>query len=156
MKKVHLVVGVTAGIAGMLGIPAAAAATTPTPSKSRGTLSIRVPGQPKAAAADCPVDAQTSALSTHRVLLGGIGFGGACVAWQGATLDRGQTGLTERVRFYTSGRLTRTTRLAGLDSNGHTYFGSYPRYDATEVCQALVANGTSDVKYGPVCEYTSG
>jgi hypothetical protein len=75
--------------------------------------------------------------------------------FQGGTLNHSQTGLTERVRFWTSGRMTKQVRLGGLISGGYTTFGSYPNYDAQEVCEALVANGTSTVKYGPVCEYTS-
>jgi hypothetical protein len=151
VKRVRLFGAAATAVTGILGIPGAAIAAT---SGHRYPLHLHVPG--KNPATDCPVNAQTSALSTHRHLLGGIGFAGECVAWQGATLDHSQTGLTERVRFYTSGKQTRQVRLPGLVSDGHTFFGSYPKYNATFVCQALVANGTSKVQYGPVCEYTSG
>lgn len=154
MKKVHMIVGAAATIVGTLGIPAAAAAAATTSSGPKRTASFRFPGA-VVPAATCPIDASHTALSTRGEMLGGIGFAGECVAFQGVTLNHEQTGLTERVRYYTSGRLTRTVRLAGLISGGYTFWGNYPNYTATEVCQALVANGTSTVKYGTVCEYTS-
>jgi hypothetical protein len=118
-------------------------------------LPLRVPAGQVNLAATCQVFNSVGAISTHREFLGGIGFAGNCVHFQGGTLNHSQTGLTERVRFWTSGRMTKQVRLGGLISGGYTTFGSYPNYDAQEVCEALVANGTSTVKYGPVCEYTS-
>jgi hypothetical protein len=173
VKKVHLALGATMAAGVALAMPAATANAATTTTKPVGTqphrvlttatpfhvggaaVPFRVPGNVPATAATCPLVNSNGQLSTRGLFFGAIGFDGECVGVQTALLQREQTGLTERVQYYTSGELTHTARLPGLISAGYTYFASYPNRNATEVCQALVANGTSTVKYGPVCEYTS-
>jgi hypothetical protein len=106
--------------------------------------------------AACNIINSSEAFSPNLKFYTYIAFAGECVHYQGAVLTHAQTGLTERIRFYTSGRLTKTDKIPGYIKSGHTLFASYPNYNATMVCQALVANGTSTVKYGQECEYTSG
>lgn len=151
MKKVRLAVGSAMAAAGLMAVPVAAAHAAGTAGKT--TLGDAPGALPNAA---CGVANSTDAFSPNLGFYGYIAFDGECVHYQGAVLTHEQTGLTERVRFYTSGRLTATYRNAGLIKSGHTLFASYPNRDATMVCQALVANGTSTVKYGQECEYTSG
>lgn len=154
MKKVRLAVGSAMAAAGLLTVPVAAAHAAGTEGKTAGTgHDILGSLHPNAA---CGVANSTDAFSPNLHFYGYIAFDGGCVHYQGAVLTHEQTGLTERVRFYTSGRLTKTYRNAGLIKSGDTLFASYPNYTATMVCQALVANGTSTVKYGQECEYTSG
>jgi hypothetical protein len=92
----------------------------------------------------------------HASIGGQIGYSGTnCIHSQWAELFHYQTGLTERVRFYSGGGSLETTNWqAGHDiDNQYTFFSSVPNLNAREVCEALVANGNhSDVKYGPVCE----
>lgn len=152
MKKVRLAVGSAMAAAGLMAVPVAAA-------HAAGTEGKATPGNAPGALhpnAACGVANSTEAFSPNLGFYAYIAFDGECVHYQGAVLTHAQTGLTERVRFYTSGRLTATYRNAGLIKSGHTLFASYPNLDATMVCQALVANGTSTVKYGQECEYTSG
>lgn len=96
--------------------------------------------------------------SANGHLHGAINFSGLCVHSQWASLNKDQTGLTERTRFYSgNGKLERTTWQAGkiFSSIPLTRFVSVPNSYAHMVCQALVANGNhNDVKYGPVCETT--
>jgi hypothetical protein len=139
--------------AGLLAVPVATAHAAVTEEKTPAGADVPRTVHPDAA---CPVANSADQFSPNLHFYGYINFDGACVNWQGAVLTHEQTGLTERVRFYTNGKLTRTTRLSGLLHSGDTLFGSYPNYNATMVCQALVANGTSTVKYGQECEYTSG
>ena len=155
MKKVRLAVGSAMAAAGLLAVPAATAHATETGGKTAAGNGHDVPGMlhPNAA---CGVENSTDAFSPNLHFYAYIAFAGECVHYQGAVLTHEQTGLTERVRFYTSGRLTKTYRNSGLIKSGDTLFASYPNYTATMVCQALVANGTSTVKYGQECEYTSG
>jgi hypothetical protein len=154
MKKVRLAVGSAMVAAGLLAVPVAAAHAAVIDGTAAAGTGHDVPATVHPDAA-CNVENSADQFSPNLHFYGYIAFAGNCVHWQGAVLTHEQTGLTERVRFYTSGRLTKTTRLYGLIQSGDTLFGSYPNYDATMVCQALVANGTSTVKYGQECEYTS-
>ena len=153
MKRVSLAVGSAMAAAGLLTVPVATAHAAGTGETAGGGAGHALQGTlPNAA---CAVDNSYDQFSSRLEFYGYIAFAGECVHLQTAVLTHEQTGLTERVRYYTSGRLTRTVRLPGLIQSGYTHFASYPNYVATMVCQALVANGTSTVKYGQVCEYTS-
>jgi hypothetical protein len=149
MKKVSLAVGSAIAAAGILALPATGAhASTSPEGHAKQVKQVRP-------STTC-VDHNGVQVSSGRGFLGSITFDGACVHQQLGELLHEQTGLTERVRYYTGGRLTRTVRLNGTVGSGVTTFYSQPNYNASEVCQALVANNTSTVKYGPVCEFTSG
>jgi hypothetical protein len=152
MKKVRLAVGSAMVAAGLMAVPVAAAHAAENEGRTPSG------GAPEALRpnAACGIANSTEAFSPHLGFYGYIAFDGECVAYQGAVLTHEQTGLTERVRFYTSGRLTATEKKPGLIKSGHTVFASYPNRAATMLCEALVANGTSTVKYGQECEYTSG
>jgi hypothetical protein len=170
MKKVKYVIGaVGAWPALALMIPAATAANAATPEAANANAATRLAAQnaPRAAGKTVAVDQdkiplincakahQKITLSTHANLSGSIWYSGTlCIARQGAFLYKRQTGLTERVRFYSGGgALERTTWQAGNLGTGSTSFWSDPNMYAHKVCQALVANSNhNNVKYGPVCE----
>ena len=69
-------------------------------------------------------------------------------------LDHEQTGLTERIRYYSyNGTRVLQRYIGGNIYNGITSWTSFPGVYAYQVCEALVANGNhNDVRYGPVCE----
>jgi hypothetical protein len=162
MKKVSLLglVGVAPTAVGFaIPAPSAAAAVTHSPRNAGKTVSL-MHGKTQINSkilANCP--------STHfnygskGLFSGFITYSHQCVHSQEGLLYKGQTGLTERARFYSGGGyLERTTWLRGhISLYGHkTSFRSYPSLYAHEVCQALVAsNNHTIVKYGPVCEFTS-
>jgi hypothetical protein len=167
MKKVRYVMGV-AGLAPALGLAIPAAHAAPTAAKAQGNnagKSVRLRAG-RAGLADhdagplvnCGSGHQHSAGSSGAgKLFGYITFSGLCVHSQHASLNKAQTGLTERFRLYSGGgRLERTTWQAGKISDGETYFQSKPNSYALNVCEALVANSNhNDVKYGPICMKTS-
>ena len=147
MKKVYLAAGSAIAAAGAMALPATAAHAAPSPGQH--TKQVR----PNSA---CQAVQDIVQYSTHGQFLGSITFYGGCVYQQLGQLMHQQTGLTERVQYYNNGKITRTVKLGGYVGSGVTTFESHPNYVASKVCQALVANHTSTVKYGPVCEYTSG
>jgi hypothetical protein len=150
MKKVRLAIGAAMPAIGMLAIPTAGAHAATGTNRPVPHHAARTAARPDA----CGV--ANSVSQTNGQLTGFIDFDGNCVHLQTATLHRNQTGLTERVRFWTSGKMTKQVFRAGNASGNSTLFGSSPNYYAQEVCQALVANGNhNSVKYGPTCEYTS-
>ena len=158
MKKVRLATGAAAGAVaaqalGMMVAPAAHAAS-PTPGVKHVYYNrhVRTGLNPDTS---CPLASQFAQnFSTHRHLRELISYSGAsCVRGQSARLDHQQTGLTERVRFWRNNfhTLITTRRDAGIISGGLTFFFSLPTIHASNVCAALVDNGTSTVRYGPVC-----
>jgi len=85
---------------------------------------------------------------------GGIQWTGTqCIDAQWFHLQVRQTGLTERVRFYSAkGALEYTAWLHGTLVYSTTSFFSSPNLYAHKVCAALVANSNhNDVKYAGLC-----
>jgi len=158
MKKVRYAIGAL-GAAPALGLMIPAANATATTSHAPGnagkTVSLQHANRPLV---NCGHNHTKYAQSARKLFEAGIGYSGTlCVESQWGELLKFQTGLTERVRFYsTGGYLERTTWQAGKDiDNQYTWFSSLPNSYAHEVCEALVANGNhNDVKYGPLCEKT--
>ncbi len=79
-----------------------------------------------------------------------------CVTYQQYLLYKYQTGLTERVRFWSNGKIIRSTWQAGWASGTTTLFSSSPDVFTPEmVCMALVDNNNHNkVEYGPLCVNT--
>jgi len=156
MKKVRYALG-AAGVVPALGLLIPAANATPVvthnPRSGAKTVSLAHTNIPLV---NCGHN--HTKYARKGIFDGGIGYSGTlCVHSQWAELSKFQTGLTERVRFYSrEGYLERTTWQAGKDiDNQYTLFSSLPNSYAHMVCEALVANGNhNDVKYGPVCETT--
>jgi hypothetical protein len=154
VKRLRYVIGAV-GAAPALGlmVPAAhaTAATRHAPGDARKTVSLRHGQTPLISCGH-----GHTKYTQHGLLGGQIGYSGTtCIHSQWADLDRHQTGLTERIRFYSAGGSMLATRWqAGkFRTSQTTYFSSVPNLNAHEVCEALVANGNhNDVKYGPVCE----
>src|SRR5579875_2688503 len=160
MKKVRLAIGAAMPALGALAMPAvtahAATAVRKPPAIPPAAFLHRLHEKehPETPTAACQVANSVTQISANAHFVGYIAFDGNCVNFQDGILQGSHTGLTERVRFWDSGKLLKTVRNPGYISEGHTYFASYPNYHAGQVCEALVANGTSTVKYGPECEYT--
>ena len=158
MKKVRIIGAL--GVAPMamgVALPAAhlAAAITHSPKNAAKTVSLLRGHEPRPEPlVECGSGHTKKDTSTHGHLTGSITYSHRCVYFQSAVLNRNQTGLTERVRFYSQNlTLERTTWQRGRAFLGSTTFHSAPNMIAYEVCQALVANSNhNDVKYGPVCE----
>jgi hypothetical protein len=158
VKKVRYifgVVGVTPALGLMVPTVNAAAAVTQTPKNAAKVVSQVHRAVPLT---NCGRNHKKTATSPDKHLHGSIVYSGVCVFFQSALLNKAQTGLTERTRFYSGGgTLERTTWQAGtiFSNDNHTYFKSSPNSFAHEVCQALVENAhRSVVKYGPICETT--
>ena len=156
MKKVR-----TLGVVGLAPaaivatIPAANAAIMPprSPGNAVKTVSLESGMRPLVNCGNRHNNSTVSADGHFRAI---IEYSGVCVWGQAAKLFKRQTGLTERVRFYSGGgALERTTWQAGTISGSQTIFSSLPNMNAHKVCQALVENShRSVVKYGPLCETT--
>ncbi len=158
MKKVHAVglVGLAPTVLG-LAFPAANVMATATHSPRNGakTVSLRLGGRaPLAPLIACNFGREQYATSTHTHLTAHISYSHRCIAEQQAILNRDQTGLTERTRYYSyNGARVLQTYTGGNLLNGETSWTTFPDVYAYEVCQALVANSNhNNVKYGPVCE----
>jgi hypothetical protein len=157
MKKVRLATGAAAGAVvaqalGMMVAPAAHAAS-PIP----GTKHVHYDRHGRTGlepASICVPNQFARNVSTHGHLPELISYSGASfVCGQSAMLDHQQAGLTERVRFWKNNfhTLITTRRDGGIISGGKTFFFSLPDIHASNVCAALVDNGTSTVRFGPVC-----
>ena len=159
MKKVRVagLVGLAPTVMG-LALPAAAHATAAvahSPRNGAKTVSLARGGQAQASPlVACAYGHLKDATSTRGYLRGQISYSHRCIAGQVGYLDKRQTGLTERARFYSAnGTRVGQTWHGGDILTSSTYFLSFPNIYAYKVCQALVANSNhSDVKYGPVCE----
>ena len=151
MKKVRLAVGVAVPAVGMLVVPTVAHAATPT------TDTHRLHDQKLSAAANCLGGINSVSYSANGNFAEVVNYNPTdCVLYEVGILDKGQTGLTQRVRIWTAtnpNKLLWSKKVGGTISNGRTYWSVSPDRDAPETCAALVANGTSTVKYGPVCIY---
>ena len=158
MKRVRLATGAAAGAVaaqalGMMVAPAAHAAS-PTPGTKHVHYNRHGGTSHKPDVLTCNISQHAQNFSANRHLREQILYSGAsCVGFQSAILDHRQTGLTERVRFWKNNfhTLITTRRDAGIISSNHTSFFSSPHIKASNVCAALVNNGTSTVRYGPVC-----
>ena len=82
-----------------------------------------------------------------------VEYSGFCVHRQSAIIFKRQTGLTERVRYYSGGGyLEFTEYLGGHLGGASTVWHSSPNTTAAQVCAAIVPNSNHNkVKYGPVC-----
>jgi hypothetical protein len=84
--------------------------------------------------------------------------GGHCVDSQHASLHGVQKGLTERLSAYSkAGTLTHRARVGETIINDsitefpNVNFSALNWNGVYEICAALVSNGTSNVRYGPLC-----
>jgi hypothetical protein len=155
MKKVRYVIGVI-GVTPALGlaIPAVNAQAYVAHPKPGKTVSLAL-RHAAAPLVTCKSSHSKIALSMHANLSTNITWSGTqCVHEQGAFLYKHQTGLTERIRFYSGGgRMEHSYFIGGHVGFTSTSWRSSPNVYAHEVCQALVANSNhNDVKYGPLCE----
>jgi hypothetical protein len=159
MKKVRMAIGTMVPTVGMLIIPAAAAHASRTSARAHTTTTGRHGRAAVQPAVTCPGASNTSVeASANGELFGFISYNGSCVDFQQATLTHRQSGLTERVRFRNrANQILKQYRRGGSQIGGSTLFWSEPpnAQHAHEVCQALVANNTSNVRYGAVCEFTA-
>jgi hypothetical protein len=152
MKKVRCAIA-AAGMAPALGLimPAANAATLSTHAPKAAKPAKTVSNAPLVS---CGSKQITGGIKSP--LQGYIYHSGLCVNTQVAELFKIQTGLTERVRYYSgSGYREASYYLGGTlhKSEGLTSWKSAFNNYAATVCEALVANGNhNDVEYGPVCE----
>jgi hypothetical protein len=158
MKKVRALglVGIAPTVMGF-AFPAANAMATATHSPRNGAKTVsrwQVERAQSAPLVNCSYGRVQYATSTHAHLTAHINYSHRCIARQEALLDRDQTGLTERTRYYSyNGVRELTTWTGGNLLNGSTSWTTFPNIYAYKVCQALVANSNhNDVKYGPVCE----
>ncbi|HUA31242.1 MAG TPA: hypothetical protein VMC03_20335 [Streptosporangiaceae bacterium] len=159
MKKVRLVISAV-GVAPALGLIApatanAAATVTHGPKKAAKTVPILRRNGPDYTCASSKINGESWS-KDYRYHAANTYGGTNCIHHQWASLDFAQTGLAERVRYYSGGgkQEGNTLYLAGkINSGSSTLWQSYPNFNAAEVCQALVANGNhNDVEYGPLCE----
>lgn len=154
MKKVHYALAAV-GMAPALGLmtPAANAAAVPAHAPE-GAVTGKPVKTVRTPLVTC--GGQQRNWASKGALQGIIYHSGDCVNLQLAELFRIQTGLTERVRYYSGGGFLETTNWLGgtiHKSEGLTSFRSTFNNYAEMVCEALVANSNhNDVKYGPVCE----
>lgn len=160
MKKVRMAIGAAIPAIGVVAMPAvtahAATAVNKPPQPSAKFLHrLQDKERPEAPDKACGAANHVEQFSANGDFHGYIAFEGNCVNFQDGTLFGSHTGLTERVRFWNGSTLLKQVKNPGYISKGYTFFASYPNYHAEEVCQVLVANGTSTVKYGATCEYTS-
>jgi hypothetical protein len=158
MKKVRVLglVGIAPTAMGF-AFPAANAMATATHSPRNGAKTVsrwQVERAQPAPLVTCGYRLIKTATSTHGYLTGNISYSHRCIGGQVARLNKRQTGLTERARFYSyNGARELTTWNAGTIEVSSTYFHSFPNIYAYKVCEALVANSNhNDVKYGPACE----
>lgn len=155
MKKVRYVV-VAAGIAPAIGLmmPAANAVTGPAHGKKDASTGGSAKTVSQAPLVTCGSKQITGGYSSP--LQGFIYHSGQCINTQVAELFKIQTGLTERVRYYSGGGYREDQFFLGgtlHKSEGLTSWKSAFQNYAHQVCEALVANSNhNDVKYGPVCE----
>jgi hypothetical protein len=157
MKKVRAIglIGLAPAAAVGLALPAANATAAATHSAGNGAkkVSLWQGHQAQAPLVTCGYGHFRYATSTHGYLTMEISYSHRCIAAQDAYLSRRQTGLTERIRYY-SYYGTREAQYwrPGTIEVSYTYFVSQPNIYAYQVCEALVANSNhNNVKYGPVC-----
>jgi hypothetical protein len=159
VKKVRLVIG-AAGIAPALGLiaPATANATTAlthSPKKAPKTVTLTHSNAPDYTCGSSKINGESWS-KDYRYHAANTYGGTNCIHHQYASLDFAQTGLAERVRYYSGdgNQEGNTIYLAGkINSGSSTLWQSYPNFNAAMVCQALVANGNHNtVEYGPLCE----
>ena len=152
MKKVRFAVGAI-GIPAAIGlvIPAAQAETngSHSPRNAGKSVSLGIRGDPLVT---CGVSNVRS--TAKGGLYGFIQFQGYCVHRQSAIFFKRQTGLTERIRYYSGGGYKEFSRfIGGHLGSASTAWWSSPNTTAAKVCEAIVLNSNhNDVKYGPVCE----
>lgn len=160
MKKVRVfgVIGLAPTAVG-LAFPTAnaMAATIHSPKNADKTVSIERARTPLIT---CASHHSKSAASVKNGIefVGNIIYSGQCVHVQTAVLrlKHLQTGLAERVRYYSGGGARiRQTYVGGGESGASIQYFSYPNTYAHQVCEAIVPNNNhNDVKYGPLCETT--
>jgi hypothetical protein len=150
MKKVRYALGAL-GVAPALGLLAPAANAAPAqahaPKTPVKTVSLRNGTPLIVCGATNAKNGSANHLHAH------VTYQGHCVHFQSGYITHSQNSLTERVRFYNSvGTRIAQTKIPGHQGGGRTTFKSSPNVtDVYKICEALVANGTSSVNYGPVC-----
>jgi hypothetical protein len=159
MKKVRAIglVGLAPAMVGVAGpaANAAALATHSSPGGSAKTVSLlRGAPAPASPLVNCGYGREQYATSTHTHFTAHISYSHRCIFEVQGILSKVQTGLTERIRYYSyNGTRVLQKYIGGNIVNGITSWTSFPEVYAYQVCEALVANGNhNDVKYGPVCE----
>jgi hypothetical protein len=156
MKRVRYMIG-AAGVVPVLGLVTPAAYATVrapyAPKDSGKSVSLHQGARPLLT---CGHNHIVFASTSNNLLFGQIGYSGqTCIHSQWAQLNKRQSGLTERVRYYSGGGAMEATYWRGghFTTSQTTFFSSVQNIDGREACQALVANSNhNDVKYGPVCE----
>jgi hypothetical protein len=154
MKKVRVALAATAiPTAGVLAMPTALAHAADTAAQLRTTPATAV--ATAAAAAACPYSWSSVAASGNGeffLYANGSYSPPGCIISQVGTLTHRQTGLAERTRYYNAaGDRIASHKIAGVISNDSTFWTSHPsQRNTVYLWGALIANGTSDVKYGPV------
>jgi hypothetical protein len=157
MKKVRVLglVGL-APVAVGVALPGANASAAVTHSSKVGTKTVSLIKDERAESplASCNYGRVQYATSTHAHLSAHISYSHRCIRLQRAILDRDQTGLTERTRYYSGGGTRELQTYTGGDLlAGETSWTTAPEIFAYQVCQALVLNTNhNSVKYGPICE----
>jgi hypothetical protein len=157
MKKVRAIglVGLAPTVMG-LGLPAAHGAQTATHSPRNGakTVSLLRDGRTQGPLAACAYGRVQYATSARDHITAHISYSHRCIDRQEVLLNKEQSGLAERVRYYSYNGTRELQQFnRGYFVKGETSWTTYPEIFAYEVCEALVANGNhSDVEYGPVCE----
>jgi len=138
MKKVRMVAGVS--------LPAAAATAAALAAPAAANAAVTNGHARTAPAITCPKTVVFSSTSRSREWTGYVWGLNECAAQQEGVLWRGQTGLTERVRYRNAGNeLLYAARLGGTISGGATWFWSTHNLNAYICWQALVKNGTSTI-----------
>jgi len=157
MKKVRVLglVGLAPVAMGAV-LPAvnASAAATHSPRAGTKTVSLMTDERAESPLASCKYGRVQYATSTHTHLTAHISYSHRCIDMQRAILNKDQTGLAERTRYYSAGGTRELqTYTGGNLLNGSTSWTTFPEIFAYQVCQALVLNTNhNSVKYGPVCE----
>jgi hypothetical protein len=150
MKKVRYALGAAPALGLLLPGTTTAAAATHAVANAGKTVTLQ---QHTRALYTCTNGIRAS--NNTNGLFGAIFYSGGTVCGQSASINHRQAYLTERVRYWQGTHLALTRRLHGVFISNRTFFYSSTGISsATEVCEALVLNGTSTVKYGPTCERT--
>lgn len=151
MKKVRYALGAAtlAPAVGLVAAPAAHAADIhPQVAKPSGKqVGIRP-------LVTCGTNDAKSVISKKGYLSAFVQYDGNCLGAQTTWLEKSQTGLAERVQYYSGGgALEQTYYRAGTILSGNIMYSSRPNAEGVhKVCFAIVPNNNhNDVEYGTIC-----
>lgn len=146
MKKVYYALGAI-GAAPVLGAYPAANAVAATAHVSGKAVQ-------KAPAFTCGASREASNTRSSHYHAAVYYSGMNCIHFQSFWILGRRTGLTERIRYYSGkGALLHSDYIGGTLGSAYTNWGSYPNFNATKTCQAIVPNSNHNkVLYGPLCE----